>query len=157
MDGMNGHTHPYRDLTDHLFALNDRIRGDLRAVLGETDDLTDAQVAALWRLSGEDAMTARELAALLQCDASTATSMVDRLERRGVVERAPHPTDRRAKILRLTAQGCRLRERILRYTAEQSPLAHLAPEDRDSLAALLDRAVQAPAADTRADGGGNAR
>lgn len=150
MEAPDENTSPHRALTDRLFALNDRIRADLRAVLGETADLTDAQVAALWRLSGAEAMTARELAERLQCDASTATSMVDRLERRGLVQRAPHPTDRRAKILRLTSDGCRLRERLLRYTAEQSPLARLAPDDRDSLGALLDRALQAPAADTAA-------
>jgi DNA-binding MarR family transcriptional regulator len=42
-----------------------------------------------------------------KCDASTATWIVDRLEAKGLVQRRPHPTDRRVKLVVLTPRGSR--------------------------------------------------
>jgi DNA-binding MarR family transcriptional regulator len=42
-----------------------------------------------------------------KCDASTATWIVDRLEAKGLVERRPHATDRRVKLVVLTPRGSR--------------------------------------------------
>jgi DNA-binding MarR family transcriptional regulator len=104
-------------------------------------ELTDAQADALWRLSGEPEMTARRLAEKLHCDASTATSMIDRLEKHGLVQRVPHPTDRRAKILRLTPKGCELRDRVIRHAIERSPFARLDEDGRLRLLALFEAAA----------------
>jgi DNA-binding MarR family transcriptional regulator len=56
---------------------------------------------------GEDATgkTMRTLAADLDCDASTVTWIVDRLEAKGLAERRGHPTDRRVKHVVLTPKG----------------------------------------------------
>ena len=45
------------------------------------------------------------LAVELQCDASNITQIVNRLEARGFVAREADPTDRRARLLRLTRDG----------------------------------------------------
>ena len=50
-------------------------------------------------------MTMGELAAKLGIDAPYATLVVDELERQGLVERRPHPTDRRAKLVATTDKG----------------------------------------------------
>ncbi len=50
------------------------------------------------------------LAELLDCDASTVTSLADRLERLELVERRLDPSDRRVKILGLTPSGEALRQ-----------------------------------------------
>ena len=42
-------------------------------------------------------------------DASYVTTIADQLEERGLIERQPHPTDRRVKSLALTPEGLRLR------------------------------------------------
>jgi len=42
---------------------------------------------------------------------STMTGLADRLEQQGYLARRPHPTDRRATVLELTAKGRRLFER----------------------------------------------
>ncbi|WP_225882057.1 MarR family winged helix-turn-helix transcriptional regulator [Streptomyces aureocirculatus] len=99
--------------------------------------LTDTQTDALWRLSRGRETTAGRLAELLQCDASTATSMIDRLEKRGLVRRVPHPTDRRAKVVQLTPEGCALRDRVIQHTTEHSPFALLDHESRLRLHTLL--------------------
>src|SRR5262245_57447421 len=57
--------------------------------------LTPTQVVALRELS--DPITARELANRMSCEASNATFVLDRLEQQALIERRPHPTDRRAK------------------------------------------------------------
>ena len=46
----------------------------------------------------------------LQVHPTSVTSAVDRLERDGLVERRPHPTDRRAVLARLTPAGATLIE-----------------------------------------------
>ena len=46
-----------------------------------------------------------ELAALLACDNSNVTGLVDRLEARGLVTRQPSPEDRRVKHIVLTDAG----------------------------------------------------
>lgn len=121
-----------RELIDCLFVVNDQVRAELKVLLRELD-VTDAQAEALWRLSGDGPMTARRMAERLNCDASTATAMVDRLQRQGLVRRVAHATDRRVKLLQLTPRGCELRERLVRYAVERSPFARL---DRDSQARL---------------------
>src|ERR1700742_973446 len=49
--------------------------------------------------------TMNELARLLDLDKSSVTGLVDRAERRGLVERAPSAADRRAVLVRLTDKG----------------------------------------------------
>ncbi|MEU9603205.1 MarR family transcriptional regulator [Streptomyces sp. NPDC048057] len=135
-----------RELIDYLFVLGDEVQGELKRLLRDLE-LTDAQADALWRLSGESEMTARRLADRLHCDASTATAMVDRLEKHGLVRRIPHPTDRRAKLLQLTPEGCALRDRVIRHTVEHSPFARLDEDGRMRLHALLREAAgEAPPA-----------
>ncbi|WP_063795981.1 MarR family winged helix-turn-helix transcriptional regulator [Streptacidiphilus griseoplanus] len=52
-----------------------------------------------------DPMRMRDLSDVLGLAARTVTTMVDALEREGLVERLPHPTDRRAYLLTLTPLG----------------------------------------------------
>ncbi|MEV1023123.1 MarR family transcriptional regulator [Streptomyces sp. NPDC050264] len=124
------------ELIDCLFAIRTQVHGELKE-LARDAGLTDAQTDVLWRLSRAEEMTARRLSDLLQCDASTATSMIDRLEKRGLVRRVPHPTDRRAKVIQLTPEGCALRDRVIEHTTQHSPFAHLDRESRLRLHALL--------------------
>ncbi|MDY0814683.1 MarR family winged helix-turn-helix transcriptional regulator [Kitasatospora purpeofusca] len=104
--------------------------------------LTAAQAGALRELDGP--LTMRELAGRMSCEPSNATFVVDRLERQGLVERRPHPTDRRARQLVLTPAGTGLRERLLALLAADSPLAGLGPEQRLALQELLEQALARP-------------
>lgn len=83
----------------------------------------------------------RAAAARMSCEPSNATFVVDKLEKLGLLERHPHPDDRRAKQLVLTADGASLRERLLAIRAEDSPLAGLTREQQSALQDLLRRAV----------------
>ncbi|WP_128381749.1 MarR family winged helix-turn-helix transcriptional regulator [Streptomyces cavernae] len=128
------------ELHDCLFAIRAQVHTELKELAREAG-LTDTQTDALWRLSRGQEMTARRLADRLQCDASTATSMIDRLEKRGLVRRVPHPTDRRVKVIQLTSMGCALRDRVIQHTTEHSPFVRLDQESRLRLLALLRQAI----------------
>jgi DNA-binding MarR family transcriptional regulator len=101
--------------------------------------LSTAQVNALLRLAPGEAVPMRSLAARLDYDASNLSVLVDRLERRGAVERQPDPADRRVKALALTVEGERLRADFWRSVVEDpGTLTPLADSDLRTLAALLD-------------------
>lgn len=102
-------------------------------------DLTAPQATALRELTGP--MTMRELAERMSCEPSNATFIVDKLEKRALLERHPHPTDRRAKQLVLTAAGTALRERLLELLRQDSPLAGLTQAEQGTLQRLLARAT----------------
>ncbi|GAA1889333.1 MarR family transcriptional regulator [Streptomyces durmitorensis] len=104
--------------------------------------LTAPQAAALRELTGP--MTMRELAERLSCEPSNATFVVDKLEKQALIERRPHPSDRRAKQLVLTPDGAALRERLLGLLSEDSPLAGLTHKEQDALRGLLERAISPP-------------
>lgn len=101
--------------------------------------LTAAQATALRELTGP--MTMSELAERMSCEPSNATVVVDKLESHGLLERRPHPSDRRAKQLFLTPEGTRLRERLLELLTAESPLAGLTRQEQGVLHDLLERAV----------------
>ena len=67
------------------------------------------------------------------------TAAVDRLERRGLVERINDAMDRRKRVIRLTIAGGRfIRERFSRHEQDmERAVSCLAPPERRRLAALL--------------------
>ncbi len=71
----------------------------------------------------------------------TMTNRVDRLARRGLVERLPDPRDRRGVLVRLTGQGRETVDGALAslLELERPLLSALGPEDREVLAGLLRR------------------
>ncbi|MDR0346604.1 MAG: MarR family transcriptional regulator [Nocardiopsaceae bacterium] len=100
--------------------------------------LTAAQATALRELTGP--MTTSELAERMSCEPSNATFVVDKLEKQQLVERRPHPTDRRARQLILTPEGSTLRAKLLALLEQDSPLAGLSAPEQDALHGLLQRA-----------------
>ncbi|KQV16624.1 MarR family winged helix-turn-helix transcriptional regulator [Kitasatospora sp. Root107] len=103
--------------------------------------LTASQATALREMSGP--MTMRELSERMSCEPSNTTFVVDKLEKLSLIERHPHPTDRRAKHLVLTAEGTALRARLLGLLAVDSPLSGLTPEEQRVLHGLLEQAITA--------------
>ncbi len=112
------------------------------AVLAELE-LTEALGDVLWQLGAVgEAVPMRDLADRLQCDPSNVTFLADRLEERGLIERRPDLSDRRVKLLALTAAGLAVRTRIVQAAATRSPLARLSPADQQRLCRLLDKCLQ---------------
>jgi MarR family transcriptional regulator, organic hydroperoxide resistance regulator len=76
---------------------------------------------------------------------------VRKLEARGLITRAPHPTDARARHLALTGEGERVLTGAL-HDVEQADADYFAPLDDggEEFLALLGRLVAAPPADSQA-------
>jgi DNA-binding MarR family transcriptional regulator len=130
-----------RELCGLVNGLAQQIAGHVReraVALG----LTAAQATALREMTGP--MTMRDLAERMSCEPSNATFVVDKLEKQGLIERRPHPTDRRAKHLVLTAEGEALRERLLELLSRDSPLAGLSADQQRVLQELLEQAIVRP-------------
>jgi DNA-binding MarR family transcriptional regulator len=73
--------------------------------------ISPGSMKTLFRLEPGQGVPMRDLADFWGCDASYVTSLADALEERGLVERRPHPTDRRVKMIALTEKGIAARDR----------------------------------------------
>jgi DNA-binding MarR family transcriptional regulator len=63
------------------------------------------EVRALSRIAEGEHVTPKALAESLELTTGSVTSLVDKLEAAGLVERTPHPQDRRSLQLELTPEG----------------------------------------------------
>ncbi len=71
----------------------------------EPGEITADQFVVLHALAEFDSSTQQELALRTSCDANTLRAMLLLLEKRELVIRSPHPTDRRARRVSLTDLG----------------------------------------------------
>src|ERR1700733_3394309 len=81
-----------------------RLRAE-RIARGVATELSDTQRAALSALEVHPAMTPGELAEHEKVQPPSMTRVIAKLLERGLVSRAPHPTDGRQVILTVTSQG----------------------------------------------------
>jgi DNA-binding MarR family transcriptional regulator len=96
-------------------------RGDWRRKVTEATGLPFSRVRALRRLVDKP-LTMSELAEEMNTDAPAATVAVNDLEARDLVQRQPHPTNRRCKLVSLTAAGRRVVAAV-RRVSDQAPAA----------------------------------
>lgn len=123
-----------RDVCKLVHRLAQRLDVHVRRVADQLG-LTASQVIALRELS--DPVTARELATRMGCEPPNATFVLDRLEQQGLIQRRPHPADRRAKQIVLTPEGQHRRATVLEYLSIQPPLAPLTAAQHETLRDLL--------------------
>ncbi|HEX6111231.1 MAG TPA: MarR family transcriptional regulator [Geminicoccaceae bacterium] len=110
-----------------------------------------------WALHAlDEPMSMRGLAERLGIDASYVTAIADQLEERGLIERRPHPGDRRIKSLALTEDGRRIRDQLLDELWATVPILDgLTDSERRELRRLLDKAAADPIlAASETDSGG---
>ena len=103
--------------------------------------LTPQQFGLLRFLWEEDGITQVELSGRSQIDRTTIGGLIDKLEQSGLLKRLPHPEDRRAFRISLTAAGKRL-ERELAPLAEElhrAILAPLTPAEIEAFIAILQK------------------
>jgi DNA-binding MarR family transcriptional regulator len=94
-----------------LFSVMTLIRREVEERMAE-HGLTDAQWKPLFLLQAGRASTAIELAREMDIDTGAITRMVDRLEAKGLIERARSDEDRRVVHLRLTKAGEETAKRV---------------------------------------------
>lgn len=99
----------------------------------------------------DGALRLSDLAEHLGIAPRSATEVVDALEERGLVQRSPSPTDRRAIVIDLTEAGAKLRDDIEQVRAERGDefFAGLTASEQKALADLLRRALAAAESGTQ--------
>ena len=111
----------------------------LNKVGAENDlSLTQLRVLAILR---DRRLRMTALADYLGLEKSTMTGLVDRAEKRGLLERAPSPTDGRAVDVFLSPDGAELAERLYAEVGRSlsAMTNELIPADQRRLQALLER------------------
>lgn len=101
---------------------------------------TDFGILAPLRRSGAPfTLTPTDLARTQMMTSGGMTAAIDRVERKGLVERVPNPADRRGNLVRLTDEGRRVIDAAmeLHCDLEHQMVAALTPRQREQLAGLL--------------------
>jgi DNA-binding MarR family transcriptional regulator len=95
--------------------------------------VTETQAVSYLTVHGDRGQN--ELATDLGLSSGASTALVDRLERQGIAERYPHPSDRRRTLVRLTARG----DAVVREGREWllAGFLDVAPSELDALARHL--------------------
>ncbi len=112
--------------------LLDRLGRELRRF-----DVTQAGGLVLGILRDHGAMPPSELGERLIVTRATVTGLVDSLERRGYVRRAPHPDDRRRLLVEITEEGRNVVARLRPHVHEREK-AWMSALSEDELRRTID-------------------
>lgn len=129
-------------IVDALAQLSFVVQGMLARRAG-AHDLSMIQTRLLGVLRDREP-TMQELARLLGLDKSSVTGLVDRAERRGLVQRVPALDDRRAVRVSVTKSGRRIIDTVAAefQTDIAAATASLSPRDIKQLSRLATRVVR---------------
>ena len=96
-------------------------------------------LATLRRQGAPYQLRPSDFTGMLMLTSSGTTKRLDRLERAGLIERAPDPADRRGVLIRLTPAGLELIDRVTdaHLDNERELIGALSATERDRLAGLL--------------------
>ena len=135
-----------RDVHVNVLLLANRSLDALEDIC-QVEGITHQQYVALWTLCLTDDPDAGipmgAVADGLLNRASDTTRLIDRMERAGLAERLPNPTDRRSVLVRSTAEGRRVFNAVTPKLQEfhRGQWSNLSPSEVDRLNALLAKAL----------------
>ena len=129
------------DHTSHVLATR------MAAAFAEIGSTPRAYCVLMHALGGD--YTQIELAALSDLDKTTMVVTLDELEALGHAERHPSPTDRRARIVRVTEAGRKAVEvgTAIADRVHREALEELAPKQREAFMEALQALVRGPLAE----------
>ncbi len=104
-------------------------------------DITLPQWRTLSQIALTEGVTQAQLAANIDVDPMTMSGILNRLEKRGLIDRFPDPADSRAKLARLTAEGEALFEtaRTVGFAMYEAALQGVSKADQDLVVAALSK------------------
>jgi len=106
--------------------------------------ITPPQFALLAFLWQQDGLSQTKLSSKTEVDRATLSGLIDRLERLGLVERSPHPQDRRSYRICLTPDGRALEQVLppLALKVRKRLTATLSADEYEQLCCLLTKLRQ---------------
>ncbi len=131
---------PFRAVGFNLSSLGYAVAKGFKAILAPFN-LHPREFAVLNAVGSQEGQSQQALGDRLQIPRSRMVAIVDDLEARGLLERRPHPTDRRVRELHLTATGRKLIAQAFQQALayEQRISSPLTPDEREQLLDLLER------------------
>ena len=101
--------------------------------------LHPAQARCIWAISSNDDITQRDLAELLHLSRPTVSTMLQRMEKAGLVERHSDADDQRLTRIRLTDGGRQLDQRLRQFHREfiNATIGSMTPQDQREFERLL--------------------
>ena len=114
-------------------------------VLFRVSGLTDVQYNVLalltYQTSEEGGLSQAQLSDMMLVNRANITSLVDRMEKAGLVVRTAHSEDRRFNIIKLTTKGEKLFEKVepLYHEQIQQVMSSVAKPEQKKLMAILDK------------------
>ncbi|KRA00456.1 MarR family transcriptional regulator [Mesorhizobium sp. Root157] len=118
------------------FVLRKANQRHLAIFAARISDLTPPQFAALAKLHEIGETSQNQLGALIAMDAATVKGVIDRLKARGLVDFGKHEADKRLLMVKLTAEGFAMIERLIPL-AEQITQETLAPLTAREIGTLM--------------------
>jgi DNA-binding MarR family transcriptional regulator len=102
--------------------------------------ITRQQAAVVLNIAGNEGVSQAEVAAWLDIEPIALVRMLDKLHEEGLVERRPHPTDRRVRTLWLTPAARPVVAQILAINKAigEEAFAGMAADARDTVIDILD-------------------
>jgi DNA-binding MarR family transcriptional regulator len=103
------------------------------------------QFPVLLELWNEDGLTQRQLLDRVDVEQATLANTLARMERDGLIDRKPHPRDRRAQIIELTEKGRELEVQAIAASkdTDDTMLAGLLKFERQLLLEYMGRTIDA--------------
>ena len=119
---------------DRLLEVSELFQKDMARAFAGTP-LTPSRIRVLWDLAANGSSAQHVLATRLEMSPRNITGLVDALESGGYVTRSPHPSDRRAIIVSLSASAVQFMRDMQQDHAELSAdlLGVVATDDRAAL------------------------
>lgn len=113
--------------------------------------LAPAQFMALLELWNKDGLTQRELVKRLDVEQATMANTIARMERDGWIVRKPHPKDRRAQTVFLTAKARDIRPAAVEAAMAQNQLAmrDLSSDEQAQFLILMRKVITAMRGEAR--------
>ena len=135
---------PRHRVPAHLARRFHQICLGMGAEILDPEDLNPIEYALLATVDDNPGIDQRGLSGRLGVDPASTSQMVERLARRGLLEQAVQPTDRRARLLSPTPVGAQLRAKLrpALLAAQDRVLSVLSPENQETLLELLARVVE---------------
>lgn len=106
-------------------------------------EMTPVQGMLLMIFEPDETKSMQGLSAVMGCDASNITGLVDRLEAQGLIERTVDSRDRRVKLIRLSKEGRDCRAKIVAglSVAEAVDMKKLTVDEITALSNIIDKLI----------------
>jgi DNA-binding MarR family transcriptional regulator len=130
------------EVAANLVRTADALVAEIQRRRREIAELSASAFQALAVLEGaHEPLAGHVIAERLLVSTASMTSLLDTLERRGLVERRSHPDDRRKVLIHLTDEARKIVDRMLPavHAAATEALADVAERDREQLISSLTR------------------